>query len=776
MPNTKTLVIVESPAKARTIERYLGPGYKVLASYGHVRQLPRKDGSVDVDNDFEPKYEPIPDSKKHVAAIKKALKDSDALLLATDLDREGESIAWHLTELIGKDLKAKEVGRITFDEITKGAIQDAIKEPRQIDRQLVSAQEARQSLDYLYGFTLSPLLWRKIRYGLSAGRVQSVALRLIVEREREIDAFKPKPYWTLDVELKQPKESDEKLATFGAQLAEDRGEKLKQFDLTDERAKELAEQLPQHPVVVESVEEKERKRRPAPPFTTSTLQQEASRKLGFAARRTMRTAQQLYEGIDTGGGDRTGLITYMRTDSVNMANSALAEARKVIEDSYGEEYLPPEPRRYKVKSKGAQEAHEAIRPTSFTRTPDGLKAKLTTDQLKLYSLIYKRAMASQMEEAIFLQTAARIKAGRDGEAILKATGSQVKFPGFIKLYLEGTDDSNGNGSGANGASADPSGDNLLPALAEGDPLELLKAGSERHETQPPPRFTEATLVKTLEEYGIGRPSTYASIISTLQDRKYARVDQRRFFPEAVGMIVSDLLTNHFSKYVDYQFTSELENELDEVAEGKEAREPLLKQWWGPFKALVDKKDKELKKDDVAHEKTDKPCPECGEAHGGHLMKKLSRFGGQFYACSRYPECKFTAPLEEEQAETKEAEEQAKGEKCDKCGSPMTVKRGRFGVFFGCTKYPDCKGTKPFVKSTGVQCPECGKGELAERKSKQGRTFYGCTKYPDCKFLVGQKPLKEPCKECGKLVVIKGRDHIPTCTECGWTGEPVEAAA
>ncbi|HEY8108731.1 MAG TPA: type I DNA topoisomerase [Patescibacteria group bacterium] len=765
MPNAKTLVIVESPAKARTIERYLGPGYTVLASYGHVRQLPRKDGSVDVDNDFEPKYEAIPDSKKHIAAIKKALKGADSLLLATDLDREGESIAWHLTELIGKDLGDKQVGRITFGEITKGAIQDAIKDPQQVDRQLVSAQEARQSLDYLYGFTLSPLLWRKIRYGLSAGRVQSVALRLIVEREREIDAFKPKPYWTLDAELKQPKEPDEKLATFKAQLAEDRGNKLKQFDLTDERAKELAEELLKHPVMVESVEEKERKRRPAPPFTTSTLQQEASRKLGFAARRTMRTAQQLYEGIDTGGGDRTGLITYMRTDSVNMANSALAEAREVIGKNYGKEYLPPEPRRYKVKSKGAQEAHEAVRPTSFVRTPDSMAKKLTADQLKLYSLVYKRAMASQMEEAIFLQTSARMKAGQDGEAVLKATGSQVKFPGFIKLYLEGTDDGVGEDT-----------ENLLPKLAEGDLLELLKAGSERHETQPPPRFTEATLVKTLEEYGIGRPSTYASIISTLQDRKYARVEQRRFFPEAVGMIVSDLLTNHFSKYVDYQFTSELEDELDEVAEGKEERVPLLKQWWGPFKALVDKKDGELKKEDVAHEKTDKLCPECGKEHGGHLMKKLSRFGGQFYACSRYPECKHTAPLEEEQAETKAAEEQAKDEQCDKCGSPMAVKRGRFGVFFGCTKYPDCKGTKPFVKSTGVKCPECGKGELAERKSKQGRTFYGCTKYPDCKFLVGQKPIKEPCKECGKLVVIKGRDQIPTCVECGWTGEPVTEEA
>ncbi|MDP9211987.1 MAG: type I DNA topoisomerase, partial [bacterium] len=636
-----------------------------------------------------------------------------------------------------------------------------IKEPREVDRRLVTAQEARQSLDYLYGFTLSPLLWRKIRYGLSAGRVQSVALRLIVEREREIEVFKPKPYWTLDAVLKQPKEPDEKLATFTAQLAEDRGQKLKQFDLTDERAQELAAELPQYPVAVAAVEEKERRRSPAPPFTTSTLQQEASRKLGFAARRTMRTAQQLYEGIDTGGGDRTGLITYMRTDSVNLANSALAEARQLVEKQYGMKYLPEGPRRYKTKSKGAQEAHEAIRPTSFTRTPDDLRPKLTTDQLKLYSLIYKRALASQMTEATFLQTSARITAGKDGAVVLKATGSQVKFAGFIKVYLEGIDD----------AVAEDT-EKLLPALAEGDPLELLKAGSERHETQPPPRFTEATLVKTLEEYGIGRPSTYASIISTLQDRRYARVDQRRFFPEAVGMIVSDLLTEHFSKYVDYQFTSELENELDEVAGGREERVPLLTEWWGPFKALVDEKDKELKKEDVAHQKTDKPCPECKE---GTLMKKLSRFGGQFYACSRYPECKYTAPLEEEREESKEAEEQAKSERCEQCGSPMAVKRGRFGVFFGCTKYPDCKGTKPFVKSTGVTCPECGKGELAERKSKQGRMFYGCAEYPKCKFLTGQRPVKEPCPECGKLVVIKGRDKVPTCTECGHTGEPVETS-
>ncbi len=757
----RKLVIVESPAKARTIERYLGEGYTVMASYGHVRQLPSKDGSVDVEHDFAPKYEVIEDSKKHVSAIKKALKTADELLLATDLDREGESIAWHLTELIDKELQGKQVGRITFDEITKDAIRNAIKEPREIDRRLVTAQEARQSLDYLYGFTLSPLLWRKIRYGLSAGRVQSVALRLIVEREREIEAFKPKPYWTLDAMLKQPKEQDEKLATFGAQLAEDRGQKLKQFDLTEERGRELAEELPQHPVTVAAVEEKERRRSPAPPFTTSTLQQEASRKFGFAARRTMRTAQQLYEGIDTGGGDRTGLITYMRTDSVNMANSALAEARQVIERNYGKDYLPEGPRRYKTKSKGAQEAHEAIRPTSFTRTPDDLRAKLTADQTKLYSLIYKRALASQMTEATFLQTSARITAGKDGAAVLRATGSQVKFPGFIKVYLEGTD---------NGANEDT--ESLLPPLAEGDPLELLKAGSERHETQPPPRFTEATLVKTLEEYGIGRPSTYASIISTLQDRKYARVDQRRFFPEAVGMIVSDLLTEHFSKYVDYQFTSELENGLDEVAAGREERVPLLEEWWGPFKALVDKKDKELKKEDVAHQKTDKSCPECKE---GTLMKKLSRFGGQFYACSRYPECKYTAPLEEEQEESKEAEAQAKGAKCDECDAPMTAKRGRFGMFLACTRYPDCKGTKPFVKSTGVTCPDCGKGELAERKSKQGRTFYGCTKYPDCKFLTGQRPIKDPCPDCGKLVVIKGRDKVPTCTECGHTGEPVETS-
>ncbi|MSU76275.1 type I DNA topoisomerase [Patescibacteria group bacterium] len=752
-PNAKHLVIVESPAKARTIERYLGSDYKVLASYGHVRQLPSKKGSVDVDKDFEPLYMPIEKNEKHVAAIRKAMKSADDLYLATDLDREGEAIAWHLVELVKP--KPEQIKRIVFDEITKGAIIEAVKHPRGINQDLVSAQETRQTLDYLYGFTLSPFLWKKIRYGLSAGRVQSVALRLIVEREREIEAFKPDEYWTLDALLKQPKEKDEKLATFGATLAEDGDKKLKQFDLTKARAAELAKELPEHPLKVATVETKDRKRSPSPPFTTSTLQQEASRKLGFAARRTMRTAQTLYEGVPIGGGESTGLITYMRTDSMNLAQSALTEGRTLIGKKYGQDYVPESPRYYKAK-KGAQEAHEAIRPTSFARTPDEMTRHLNTDQLKLYRLIWQRALASQMADAKLAQTTARIAAGKDGAAILKATGSQVTFPGFIKVYLEGTDE--------------PSEDTekLLPELNEGDSLELLKAGSEQHFTQPPPRFTEASLVKSLEEHGIGRPSTYASIITTIQSRSYVRLEERRFFPEEVGMIVSDLLTNHFAQYVDYGFTSGIEEELDEISEGKRERVPTLKEWWGPFEKLVAQKDKEIKKEDVVHEPTDKPCPTCGK---GHLIIKLGRFG-KFYACSRFPDCDFMGPLEEQAKEEEALKEQTKGEKCPECGAPMVIKRGRFGAFLGCSKYPDCKGTKPIT--TGVKCPECGKGELAEKKSKRGN-FYGCTNYPKCKFTTRQKPTQEPCPKCQSLVTEKGKSKI-ACTQCDWEKDVDESEA
>lgn len=752
----KNLVIVESPAKARTIERYLGSGFRVLASYGHIRQLPSKQGSIDVENDFSPKYEVIEDNKKHVAALKKELKSADALLLATDRDREGEAIAWHLTEVLGADPTTTK--RITFNEITKEAIQEALKQQHTIDHNLVSAQEARQTLDYLYGFTLSPFLWKKVRYGLSAGRVQSVALRLIVEREREINAFEPQEYWTLDARLQA--DSSKEGVTFAAQLVEDAGKKLAQFDLTRDRATELATELPDYPVVVDSIEKKQRKRNPAPPFTTSTLQQEASRKLGFAARRTMRTAQQLYEGIQITGEGSIGLITYMRTDSVHLADSALREARTVIERQFGKEFLPEQPRRYKTKSKGAQEAHEAVRPTSFARRPDDVAAHLTPDQLKLYRLIWQRAIASQMAEALLDQTTVHFRAGRDGTSRLKSTGSVIAAAGFMKVYLEGRDD----------AVAEDD-ERLLPKLTEGSTVTLKEITPEQHFTSPPPRYTEASLVKTLEEYGIGRPSTYASIISTIQDRKYARLEERRFFPEDVGIVVSDLLTKHFSKYVDYEFTAHLETELDEIADGENTRLAVLREFWDPFTKLISEKDKSVTKEEVTHEATDKKCPECGE---GNLVIKLGRYG-RFYGCSRYPECRYMAPLEDDAKEREEAEATVTDEKCPQCEAPMTVKRGRFGMFLACTRYPECKGTKPLVKSTGVTCPKCKKGELGEKRTKRGKIFYGCSTYPSCDFASWQEPVKEPCPKCKGLVTKRGKAKI-ACTECDWEAEnaPTEA--
>lgn len=735
----KNLVIVESPAKAKTIEKYLGSDYQVLASYGHVRQLPSKKGSIDVEHDYAPVYEVNDSSKKHIAAIKKALKDAETLYLATDLDREGEAIAWHVKELVKP--KAGQAKRITFGEITKTAVTDAIKNPRDIDDRLVAAQETRQTLDYLYGFTLSPFLWKKIRFGLSAGRVQSVALRLIVEREREIDKFEAQEYWSLEAQLRQPKESDEALATFTASLFEDQGEKLGQFDLTEARAKELAEELPHHGTKVTSVETKDRKRSPSPPFTTSTLQQEASRKLGFAARRTMSAAQKLYEA---------GHITYMRTDSVSLAASAVAEAREVIGSEFGATYLPEQSRGYKSK-KGAQEAHEAIRPTSFKQHPKNL-ARLPEEQQKLYSLIWKRALASQMADAKLAQTTALIAAGKDGVATLKATGSQVMFAGFIKAYLEGSDDA-------------PAGDtdNLLPDLAEGDDLELLETIPNQHFTQPPPRYTEASLVKTLEEYGIGRPSTYASIISVIQARGYVRLEERRFFPEEIGLYVSDVLTDQFSKYVDYEFTAEVEEELDEIAEGEKQRVPVLDEWWKPFTKTIDSADPT-----PIFIKTGEKCPECKE---GDLGKRFGRFG-MFIGCSRYPECKYIRPIEKpgEKEELELAAEQAKDLECPECGKPMEARRGPYGVYIACSTYPECKGKRQLVKSTGVACPKCKEGELAERKASKGRMrgkiFYGCTQYPKCDFATWQEPVKEPCPECGKLVTKRGKSKI-ACTECSW---------
>jgi DNA topoisomerase-1 len=731
------LVIVESPAKARTIEKFLGKGYKVLASFGHVRALPSKQGSVAIDNDFEPKYAVLPDSKKHIDAIKKALKESDTLLLATDPDREGEAIAWHLLAALGLDKKKASlpIRRVVFHEITKNAIVDAVKNPRDISLELVDAQQARSVLDYLVGFNLSPFLWKKIRYGLSAGRVQSVALRLICEREKEINAFKEQEYWTIAAQL--AKKEGQGLV---ANLYEVGGKKLGKFDIPDKSAadtivadlKKIAKGGDAYRV--EKITRSERKRTPAPPFTTSTLQQEAARKLGFSAKKTMSTAQKLYEGIDIGEG-AVGLITYMRTDSVALSQQALAEAKQVVTSLYGKEYALAKPRFFKNKSKNAQEAHEAVRPTTIAKTPAEVKKYLTPDQFKLYDLIWKRAVASQMAEALLDQTSVEITAGPKYR--FRAAGTVIRFPGFMKLYIEGVDDENEEKEG------------VLPPLNEGENLSLQELLPEQHFTQPPPRYSEASLVKTLEEYGIGRPSTYASIMNTLVERKYAKLDKKRFIPEDVGMVVNDLLVGHFTHYVDYNFTAYLEEELDQVSRGEKQWKPMLREFWGPFYDLLKQKEGEVNKSDLTTEATDEICPDCSKP----LVVKLGKFG-KFYACSGYPECRYIRKLEKEAAAV--SEPVFSEEKCDKCGSQMLIKDGRYGKYLACSGYPGCKNIQPLVKpkGTGVTCPECKEGELTEKKSRYGKMFYSCNRYPKCKFALWDPPVEKPCPKCGFPLLVK----------------------
>jgi DNA topoisomerase I len=731
---SQNLVIVESPAKAKTIEKFLGPDYKVLASYGHVRALPSKQGSVDVDHGFVPKYGVLPESKKHIDAIKKALKDASALLLATDPDREGEAISWHLLAALGVDEKKSKipVQRVVFHEITKNAIIEAVQNPRAISCELVDAQQARSILDYLVGFNLSPFLWKKIRYGLSAGRVQSVALRLVCEREKEIQAFREQEYWTIAAELQNPQGQP-----FTANLIEVKGKKLDKFDIPNEAAATaLVTKLTPPPYQVTRVAKSERKRTPAPPFTTSTLQQEASRKLGFSAKKTMSTAQKLYEGIDIGEG-AVGLITYMRTDSVALSNQALEEATQLISVMYGKEYALAKPRFFKNKAKNAQEAHEAIRPTYLVKTPAEVKKYLTPDQAKLYDLIWKRTVACQMAEAILDQTSVDIAAGKEG--LFRATGSILRFPGFMKVYIEGIDDASEEKEG------------LLPLLNEGDALKLQQLVPEQHFTQPPPRYTEATLVKTLEEYGIGRPSTYASIMNTLVERKYTRFDKKRFFPEDVGMVVSDLLTQHFTQYVDYNFTAFLEEELDQVSRGEKQWQPLLKEFWEPFIELLKQKEGEVTKADLTTEVTDEKCPECSEA----LVVKLGK-RGKFIACSGYKDgCKFTRNIDQPDQPEK-AEPVLSEEKCGKCGELMLIKDGRFGKYLACSGYPACKNIQPLNKpqGTGVTCPECKQGELVEKKSRYGKMFYSCNRYPECKFALWDPPVEKPCPKCGFPLLVK----------------------
>ncbi len=758
-----SVVVVESPAKAKTINRYLGKDFVVLASYGHVRDLVAKEGAVDYRHGFQMSYQPIERNEKHVKAIEKALKKADELLLATDPDREGEAIAWHLCEELQEKglLKDKQVKRVVFNEITKKAVTDAVANPGEIQMDLVNAQQARRALDYLVGFNISPLLWRKIRPGLSAGRVQSPALRLIAERELEIQAFEPKEYWTIEAVAEAASdEADLTKKTITAKLVELSGKAVEQFSLTDEvgasAARKLLVDSASGKLTVKTVKSRERKRNPAPPFTTSTLQQEASRKLGFTAQRTMRIAQQLYEGIDLGG-ETVGLITYMRTDSVSLAADAVNEIREVIRSTFGNNSLPVEARVFTNKSKNAQEAHEAIRPSSAARIPDDIKGALNPEQLKLYKLIWQRTIACQMIPSVSNLVSVDLTAGVNG--LFRANGSVIVVPGYLAVYQSAAESENE--------------DKLLPPVVEGDQLKLIDIVTDQHFTEPPPRFNEASLIKTLEEHGIGRPSTYASIISTLQQREYAVLDKKRFVPTDVGMVVNRFLTNYFTQYVDYDFTANLEDELDAVSRGETEWIPLLDGFWKPFHSKVVDIEKSVTRKDVTQQELDEKCPDCGSQLSLRLGKR-----GNFIGCTNYPECKYTrnvsgdAPVAEPEV--------VEGRDCPKCGKDLLIREGKYGKFIGCSGYPECRYLEPIdkPKNTGVECPQCKKGEILERKSRRGKVFFSCSTYPECDYAVWNKPVNEPCPECNfPITTIKttkraGTERVCPQKECNFA-EPVE---
>lgn len=753
----KNLVIVESPAKAKTIKKYLGKDFEVLASYGHVRDLIPKEGAVDPEHGFAMKYDVIEKNAKHVQAIAKALKEADALYLATDPDREGEAISWHLLELMRakKALAKKPVHRIVFHEITQSAIDQAVTHPRELAMDLVNAQQARRALDYLVGFTLSPLLWRKVRPGLSAGRVQSPALRLIAEREDAIEAFKSQEYWTVQAEAAAKKQN------FAARLAIYKNEKLEQFSITTEKqAKTIEKALTKagkDGLTVTKVEKKQRKRNPSPPFITSTLQQEAARKLGFTTDRTMRFAQQLYEGISLGKEGSVGLISYMRTDSVNLAAEAIEQIRAYVTKRYGKENIPEKPRVYQTKSKNAQEAHEAIRPTDITRTPESLAGKLTPEQAKLYELIWKRTTACQMISATIDTVAVDLSCGEDN--YFRANGSVVTDPGFLMVYEEDVDDPKKTDEG----------DARLPALKEGEVVKLISVTGIQHFTEPPPRFTEASLVKALEEYDIGRPSTYSSIIYTLKYREYVTLDQKRFKLTDVGRVVSRFLTKYFTKYVDYHFTAKLEDELDSVARGEHAWIPMLEEFWQPFKDKVKEILDTVKRSDVTQEAMDENCPKCGKPLSTRLGKR-----GRFIGCTGYPDCDYTRTMEGEEISASEPEV-VEGRTCPLCQSPLHVKLGRYGKFIGCSNYPKCKHMEPLEKpaDTGILCPECQKGNLLKRKSRYGKYFYSCETYPACKYAVWNEPIAEKCPKCNwPFLTLKetkrwGKEKVCPQKECGF---------
>jgi DNA topoisomerase-1 len=740
----KHLVIVESPAKARTIERYLGEDYQVLASYGHVRDLPENPGKgklgVDVDHDFAPEYVVPEDRRRQVSQIERAARAASDVWLATDLDREGEAIAWHVAE--AASVPPAKTRRVTFSEITEGAIRQAFANPRDIDRNLVDAQQARRIVDRLVGYTLSPLLSRKVRGGLSAGRVQSVAVRMVVEREREIRAFTAREYWTLEASLLAPDGTP-----FTADVVRIDGAPV---DIGDGEAAErhVAAIRGQRPRV-DSVVTRASKRNPAPPFTTSTLQQEASRKLGFSPKRTMSVAQRLYEGVDTPDG-HVGLITYMRTDSTAIAAVAMGEAQKVITERFGDRYGTARGRVYKTRQKGAQEAHESIRPTSFRRGPDALSGHLKSEELKLYRLIWQRAVASQMAAKELETTTAELAAGAYR---LRASATRTLFDGFARVYTEGRDD------------GDDEAERTLPALAEGDLTTVQDVTATQHFTEPPARYTEAMLIKALEEHGIGRPSTYAATISTIVDRGYVKVEDRRLRPEEIGEIVTDLLVDHFGEYVDLAFTARMEEELDEVARGERAWVPLLREFFGPLRERVDVKRKELRRRDFTTVPTDEVC-----SLGHPMVIRLGR-NGKFLACSTYPEHRETRPLPGEEAPVLEGE----GDPCPQCGEGvLTTKRGRFGAFVGCSRYPDCT----YIRRDGppppdqlpfeVRCPKRNDGHLVARRVRRtGNVFWGCSAYPKCDFTTNDEPTGAVHDaHSDGLGAVARRGEAGICLTCG----------
>ncbi|MDP2963668.1 MAG: type I DNA topoisomerase [Sulfurimicrobium sp.] len=745
------LLIVESPSKAKTLKKYLGKDFEILASYGHVRDLVPKQGAVDTAHDFSMKYELIARNSKHVDAIAKAVKDVDTIYLATDPDREGEAIAWHLAEILKekKLLKNKTLKRVVFHEITQSAVLAAVAEPREIEMDMVNAQQARRALDYLVGFNLSPLLWRKIRRGLSAGRVQSPALRLIVERELEIEKFQTQEYWTIHLDSHKGRQK------FNAKLFQYRGEKLTQFSVNNDaqQAAMVADllQAGDGKATVTQVDKKRKQRVAAAPFTTSTLQQEAVRKLGFTTDRAMKVAQQLYEGIDIGG-TATGLISYMRTDSVNLAQEAIEEIRAYIASNFEADYLPKAALSYKNKSKNAQEAHEAIRPTSIQRSPQEVRQYLSADQIKLYEMIWKRTLACQMSAAKFDTVSLDLAVGSD-ENLFRATGQTMVFPGYIAVYQEDQDDS------------EEESESKLPPLEKGEVVAIEQISGEQHFTQPPPRYSEASLVKVLEEYGIGRPSTYASIISTLQAREYALLDKKRFYPTDVGRVVNKFLTEHFTRYVNYDFTAQLEDELDLISAGKREWIPVLETFWKDFsQQLTEKKDVDRPGVEVLEE----ACPKCGK----HLTARLGK-RGKFIGCSAYPECDYTRNMDGEPGESTQPVI-VEGRVCPQCSSELVIKTGPYGKFIGCTSYPKCKFIEPLEKpkDTGVNCPECKAGTLIERKSRYGKLFYSCNSYPKCKYATWNLPINEPCPKCGwpimtiKITKRRGTEKVCPQKDCG----------